>query len=100
MKSAGTRNEHANEDEDDVGSQNEGEFYDEDADYYSEAPSDDGGDDRTDSPDIDSQRIEGKRLFELFAAKLFHERVQKAYLEEVAEMKQQALLEEEAEEKI
>eukprot|EP01083_Nonionella_stella_P291913 993096_1 len=43
---------------------------------------------------------ESQRMFELFAAKLFHQRVLKAYLELVAEQKEQALLLEEEEERL
>jgi len=42
---------------------------------------------------------EGRYMFELFASRLFHQRVQKAFLERVADLKQQQLLEEEEEHK-
>merc|ERR1719410_3252502 len=39
--------------------------------------------------------IEARHMFELFASRLFHQRVQKAFLECIADLKQQRLLEEE-----
>ncbi|GES79064.1 stress response protein nst1 [Rhizophagus clarus] len=68
-----------------------GEYYDEDEDEDEDEYEEDGEEDNQ----TEEQRMEeGRRMFQIFAARMFEQRVLNAYREKVAQERQQKLLEE------
>ncbi|KAF2871912.1 salt tolerance down-regulator-domain-containing protein [Massariosphaeria phaeospora] len=75
--------------------------YEDDEDNEGDYDNDDGEEEDDDEDDImtEEQRMEeGRRMFQIFAARMFEQRVLQAYREKVAAERQQRLLEELAEE--
>ncbi|KAF2274161.1 uncharacterized protein EI97DRAFT_435523 [Westerdykella ornata] len=87
----------------DQGSPPEADYYDDEEDEEADYEDDDYEDDEEDEDDTmtEEQRMEeGRRMFQIFAARMFEQRVLQAYREKVAAERQQKLLEEEAQEEL
>ncbi|PKY50645.1 hypothetical protein RhiirA4_269125 [Rhizophagus irregularis] len=77
--------------EEDESAMDRGEYYDEDEDEDEDEYEEDGEEDNQ----TEEQRMEeGRRMFQIFAARMFEQRVLNAYREKVAQERQQKLLEE------